>query len=371
MSRFPPRRPACLRLLLTAGAFGCGGTGPNPPPPPPPAVASLALEPQDTTVEVEDTFSLRATAKSAAGQVIPGVTITFAAQPADVIDVGSGGQVVGAQTGVATVTARAGAITGNATVHVRTKVLLFDFPAQRTFAEVYGVDDAGTVVGALYGTGIPEPFISGPAPQLLLLPALTANLAGQARGVNATGTIVGYSLAPDQQSLRLVTWTKDRTIADLGQLGVTRSIGVGVTTGGAILVNVDRNSATRLIDGGSVRATNGSATAIPALPGGDGYFHPTAIASSGVVVGISHDAQGATMPAIWRPTTGNTEALAGMSAGAYPASVATGDRVVGFTDAADPRAFLQSPSGVRLLGALGGVRSIAWGINDLGTVVGE
>ncbi len=73
------------RLVLTFLATGCGGDGPTPPP----ALASITLEPQDTTIPVEIGFPLRATARDASGKPIAGIGLTFSAETPGVVELES------------------------------------------------------------------------------------------------------------------------------------------------------------------------------------------------------------------------------------------------------------------------------------------
>lgn len=367
------RHTVVLAALAAMSACGGGSTPPPPPPPPPPAVVSVVLLPQDTTIEVETSFPLRAEARDAQGNRIVGVTFQFSAGDAAIAEVGAAGSVLGNMAGTTTVSATAGSVRGDATVRVKTRMVFFDILTQRTFAEVYGVNDAGTLVGALYGLGIPEAYSGRPGSPLTLLPRLgpAAGIMAQARDVNTAGTIAGYSVTPDQQSYHLVTWTSTGTLVDHGLLGVVRSIGIGINDAGQIAFYRGDNSSGSLLNAAAVRQADGTIVPIPPLPGPPGEMIPLGISSTGTVVGVS-----GSRPFIWRAATG-TQQIPGVPARTVPIAVASGDRVTGwYPFEGTPenerfRAFLWTPAGgLTDLGTLGGIESYAQDINDAGTIVG-
>ena len=248
-------------------------------------------------------------------------------------------------------TVSSGGIATTITVRVRTRIVVYDIPSPRQYAEVYGVNDAGDVVGALYGRGIPEPFIATTA-GITLLPVTSTNAPGQARAVVGQ-SIVGYS------DSRYNRWSRSGALLDSVTYGNTSSIGVGANAAGDILLEVDQSR-------GMLRRATGKVDTIAGLRGVGSYLLPTSLSSTGSVSGVSFNSAGQLLPVRWSKELG-TNVLTGLPEQSYPASIASLDRIVGFENAAAPKAFLWSPlEGVRSLGTLGGAASVARGINATG-----
>ncbi len=125
------RRPDALvtTLALTASVFlsACGGgTSPNPPspppvpppPPPPAAVASVAVAPGPITLVPEQTQTLTATVKDAAGNTLSGRTVTWTTSAQPIATVSSSGVVTAVAVGTATITATSEGQSGTAQVTV-------------------------------------------------------------------------------------------------------------------------------------------------------------------------------------------------------------------------------------------------------------
>lgn len=191
------RRPDALvsTLALTASVFlsACGGgTSPNPPspppvpppPPPPAAVASVSVAPGPITLIPEQTQTLTATVKDAAGNTLSGRTVTWTSSAQPIATVTSGGVVTAVAVGTATITATSEGQSGTAQVTVA----------------------AGAVVGAGGGT--------------VRTPDGTVEIVIPAGALSGQTTITATPLAQPRQALP----------ADFGSIGPMYAFGPSGTT---------------------------------------------------------------------------------------------------------------------------------------------
>jgi hypothetical protein len=117
-------RPALFALLALAA---CGGSDPLPPSddddddpgPPAPVVAQLAVAGPATVVTAGATLQLTATAKDAAGTVIPNAQISWTTSAINIATVDNNGRVRGEAAGPATITASSGIHSAQWMVNVR------------------------------------------------------------------------------------------------------------------------------------------------------------------------------------------------------------------------------------------------------------
>ncbi|HEY9225569.1 MAG TPA: Ig-like domain-containing protein, partial [Gemmatimonadaceae bacterium] len=95
---------ALILLAACAGDTTAPATN-NPPPPPGPApINTIDLSPSSATLSIGQTTTLAATAKSAAGAVLTGRTLTWTSSTAAVASVDANGVVTGVAAGTATIT---------------------------------------------------------------------------------------------------------------------------------------------------------------------------------------------------------------------------------------------------------------------------
>ncbi len=111
-----------LGLLLS-----CGGdtTAPQPPPPPPPPAAvptTISVTPSTSTLSsFAETASLSAEVRDQRNVVMSGVTVTWSSSNAGVVSVTGNGEARSVADGSATITARAGNVSGTAVLTVDRK----------------------------------------------------------------------------------------------------------------------------------------------------------------------------------------------------------------------------------------------------------
>lgn len=118
-----PRLAATIATLACAAACGDGGTSPPPPPPDPPRPTTLAISPATAQLTaLAATIQLTAEIRDQNGQVMTGTTVTWASSAPAVATVSAAGLVTAVGTGITTVTAMAGAASGQATVTVMQSV---------------------------------------------------------------------------------------------------------------------------------------------------------------------------------------------------------------------------------------------------------
>lgn len=108
--------PALALLIL----IGCGGgSSPTSPPTNPDPVATVAVTPALDTILVGETTSLTAMARTQSGAAVSSASFTWISGTAQVATVDAQGRVSGVSAGTATIRASAGAISGVATIVVR------------------------------------------------------------------------------------------------------------------------------------------------------------------------------------------------------------------------------------------------------------
>ena len=117
-----PRIFIMTSILLggVAWAAGCGDDTTEPPPPPEPArPASIVVTPATAELTaLGETVQLSAEVRDQNGQVMDGVTVTWASSAAGVAKVDAAGLVTAAANGTATITATAGTVSGTAGITV-------------------------------------------------------------------------------------------------------------------------------------------------------------------------------------------------------------------------------------------------------------
>jgi len=145
-------RRALLSLLVLAGSFGLGACGGGSKPvTEPPTVASVEISPSSSSIELGRTSSLTATPRTAAGEAVNGVSVTWTSSSPGVATVGNDGTVVSVAIGSVTITAAASGKSGTATVDVVAPTS----PAARWLASAVYDDAQNRVLlfGGLASTG--------------------------------------------------------------------------------------------------------------------------------------------------------------------------------------------------------------------------
>ena len=104
--------PFSLLLLAALAASACGGSGGTTPPPP--AVASIAVAPASPSVAVGATQQFTATAKDASGNVMSGVSFTWASSATSIATVSASGLATAVAAGTTQITASSGGVTSTA-----------------------------------------------------------------------------------------------------------------------------------------------------------------------------------------------------------------------------------------------------------------
>ncbi|WP_425153041.1 Ig-like domain-containing protein [Candidatus Palauibacter sp.] len=120
----PASRRAATGLSFIA-ILSCGESPTTVPPPPPPTPRPATLSVRPPTAELTafgDTVQLAAEVRDQNGQIMSGVSVTWASSSIGVATVGVSGLVTAVADGVATITATAGSASGNASVTVAQQV---------------------------------------------------------------------------------------------------------------------------------------------------------------------------------------------------------------------------------------------------------
>lgn len=350
-------------LAVALGACKAGETGVTQPRVVP---ARLEIEPADSVVMVGADIVLRVRAISATGvpSTINPSTVTWSAPDPATVTVTSAGVAQAQAVGTGRVVGTLNGASDTVRLQVGVRVVQIQLPPGVTLAEVYGVNDAGMVVGALYKNGLPNAFAWTPTAGLRVLPNLqssTGDVFSQARAINRAGQITGYSY--DGTSYRLVIWTLTGPPAALATPILFRTIGTGINESGQIAVwapadgPVSRPEIFRYEGPGAY-------TDLPSLSASV----PRAISEDGAIVGSVES-----RAMIWRPG-GAIEFLPGFTSNSFAEAVVSGSRVAGWYELTPSsyRGFVWSPSGGRQdLPTLGGTSGLAFGMNEAGEVVGE
>jgi probable HAF family extracellular repeat protein len=365
--------------------MACNGDGGTPPKPPPSSRPTrITIAPSDTTILVGADAQLRVTAYNSAGKPVTTPSLTFTSSNVDIASLSTSGIVGANSIGLATVSAT---VTGDtvkatATIRVNPVVVELPFPPGAGHVEVYGVNDARTVVGAGYqwnGDGAPRAFAYTPAGGARVLPVLDPNapIPSQARGVNASGTITGYATRPVTFK-RLVTWTPAGAITDLG---------APVTTGNAQAWGKAINASGQIAAYGDALAQLGykqraylydpatrAFTDLGGLTGKDGESEPLAINDAGAIVGTSRRADGRLSGFIWTRSAGMRE-LAPPSGTGGAVGLTSDGRIGGWYYAVatvpSPRGYAAAPNAAASdIGTLGGAQTSPLAMNERGEIVG-
>lgn len=111
--------PGVAVLVACGGGGGDGGSGTTNPPPPV-TLDNIVVTPTTVSLSAGATQAISATARSASGATVSGVTFGYASSNAAVASVSQGGQVLGISAGTATITVTGtlGAVSRSATVAV-------------------------------------------------------------------------------------------------------------------------------------------------------------------------------------------------------------------------------------------------------------
>lgn len=193
-----------------------------------------------------------------------------------------------------------------------------------------------------------------------ILPLLPGDTRAEVRAINDSGTLAGWSYTGDGTVTRhAFSWDRSEGLRELLPLGGTFAEAAAINAAGQI---AGRSSNAQ----GTLRAVvwqpDRSATD---LGGGEAY----GINAAGEVVGTTV-ANGVQVAFFWSPAAGMQ--LITSSAPSYPLDINADGVVVGFFNSAGgQRAFSWSLSGGFVdLTPLVGEPATAWGINDLGQIVG-
>lgn len=143
-----------LTLATLAALTGCleepTGPGPQPPPPPPPPVAVVVVSPDAQSIVVGNTLQLSAVARSAAGDSLPGIALTWTTENATVATVSPTGLVTGLRAGSTRITATSGTRSGFVTVGV---VELNPAPAIGSIQPAQAAVGGPDLLLTIHGTG--------------------------------------------------------------------------------------------------------------------------------------------------------------------------------------------------------------------------
>jgi len=360
--------------------WGCGDGGGTAPPRD--RVARLTIAPSDTAVLVGADVRFRVTAYDASGRVLPNPSLVFRSSIDEVAAVSSGGLAATNAIGATTITVSAtdGSRSATAQLRVTPIVLELPLPPGAQHVEIYGVNDARAVVGAgyLYSGDPPRAFASTPSRGSFNLPLLNPSepVPSQARGVNASGVITGYATRSGGFK-RVVTWTLDGAMQDLGVAGFSQTYGIAINNAGQIAAYGDARDTQQYKEHAYLYdPTTRSYTDLGALAGKEGVSQPRAISEAGAIVGASpRPSDGFLVGFLWTRGAGMREIAPPQGIGTA-VGVASDGRVAGWynpTPAAFPtsRGFLAKPNASAVdIGTLGGAQTEPTGMNERGEVVG-
>jgi probable HAF family extracellular repeat protein len=240
-------------------------------------------------------------------------------------------------------------------------------PSAAFSGEATGINDAGFIAG-WFRTSSGWTAVRWSAPsQRLALGKLSGLASALAKGINASGTIVGFAFANDFSRSRAFVWTAAAGMRALPGLGGGASLAQAINKGGTIV--------------GWSAATDGSIRAVKWTPGGTivdlnppgGNSQALALNDAGDIVGWAFPS-GASSSHAWLWRHDGSQLDLGTLGG--PSSEARGVNgaltIVGVADRPFPQshtAFVWTPArGMRALGM--GPNSEALGISEIGRSVG-
>jgi uncharacterized protein YjdB len=258
--------PARTALVLCIAAVGCGGGGGAAGPAP---VSTVAVSLEKSTLQSGEATTATATARDAAGTVLPGRTIAWSTNNSSVVSVSAAGLVTALATGSASIIATSEGKTGSATISVApppvasVSVTLAaaavnigsTTQATATTRDANGgaltgravswssdnsavatVDNAGVVAGASAGTAniiATSEGKTGSAP-VTVNPNAIASVTVALASPTAIGSTTQASATFRDANGNIVTgritgWSSDNTsVATVSSSGVVTSVGLGI-----------------------------------------------------------------------------------------------------------------------------------------------
>src|SRR5581483_9909986 len=108
-------------VLLLSLTLSCGGGGGGSPPPADP-IASILVEPAGATIAKGGSQQFSASARDAAGNVIPGISFTWSSSDTTIVSIDPSGLAHGIAEGAVTISASASGISGSAPMEVTFRI---------------------------------------------------------------------------------------------------------------------------------------------------------------------------------------------------------------------------------------------------------
>lgn len=180
-----PRAACVLPLFVACMLAACGGDAPTPPLAP--VVGAVSIEPAARALNIGESTSLVALARTASGSVVNGKTFTWSTSSAAIASVSTDGSVTGVSAGTATISASVDGKVGTAVVTVSP------------------------------------------------IPVATVTLSQSAITIGSTGTAQVVAIARDGNGTtlndRTTTWASSNTsVATVGATGVVTAVAKGAST---------------------------------------------------------------------------------------------------------------------------------------------
>jgi uncharacterized protein YjdB len=246
-----------------------------------PAAASVTLSPSNAALGVDNTVQLTATAQDAAGNTLPGKTVTWSSSNSSAATVDTGGLVRGVAAGSATISGTSDGVSGSASITVSDTgpaVAAVTVSPSSTALTVGSTVQLTATVKDAAGNTLSDKTVAWSSSRSSVA---TVDATGLVRGVAAgsvtisatsdgvSGTAAATVTEPSVAAVTVSPSSTSITVGSMVQLTATVRDAAGNTLSGKTIAWSSSNSAVATVDGaGLVRAAGAGSATISATSDG-------------------------------------------------------------------------------------------------------